>query len=331
MPARWRTQATRVQSVAIEVCWRPVDGEAAGDFYDVLDLRDGRVVLIIGDAPGSGPEAAELGEALRFQLRRAFRRTEHVSDALRMVDRSLVGVGDDVIATAVCGVLYPAEGRLEVANAGHLPILLSVGSQARFLEAESDPPLGTDTDRRVVPYELEADAALFLFTDGLIERREASLEHGLSTLLRAGQGLTGASAWASELARRATDLLGQPTDDATVMSVRLTNARAGRTPASAPAGRVVLRLYVDPDDPRSVRTEAVVRQLADRLEGTAAVELEVMELTSSSREAEADGVLAAPTLIRLLPTPPLRVIGGLRSADELARALQLPFPQEDNP
>lgn len=41
VPARWRTQATRLQSIAVEVCWRPFDGKVAGDFSDFVDLHDG--------------------------------------------------------------------------------------------------------------------------------------------------------------------------------------------------------------------------------------------------------------------------------------------------
>jgi len=326
VPAHWRSEATRLQSVSVEVCWRPAQGEDSGDFHEVIDLTDGRVIVALGDAPSSGPAAAELAEELRFELRRAFRLTDRIPSALRALDEMFARRHVDSIATMVCVRLDPTSRQAEVANAGHLPILMTAGGHAEFLAGRSDPPLGVKAERQVLTYELGSDAALFMFTDGLVERREDSLEQGLAVVLGAARGLTGAAAWASELARRTTSRLGQPTDDATVVSVHLRAATTATTLGAS--DRVALRVYVDHTDLLSRRAEGVVRELSAALRGRLDVEFEVVDIASAPERAEADGVMAAPTVVRLLPAPPVRVVGGLRSAEDLARALQIPYSEE---
>jgi hypothetical protein len=325
MPELWRTQASRLQRIGIEVCWRPAQGGVSGDFHDIIDLNDGRVVVILGDAPGSGAAAADMGEDLRFQLRRAFRFTDDVAAAIRQLDDRFARQYPDAIATVVCALLDPARGQVEVTNAGHPPIVLTEATNARFLDGSSDPPLGVMTDRHPITHRLTGDSALFMFTDGLVERRDEPLGRGLGVLLDAARGLTGAVAWASELARRASAELGQPSDDATVLSVDL---RRAPTPGLAAGAPVMLRVYVDPSDLVSAATEAVTRQLVDGLLKTMAVHVETVDITASPRTAEADGVIAAPTVVRVSPAPPVRVVGALRSPAQLARALQLPYPKE---
>lgn len=350
MPGLWRSSANRIQSVTVEVCWRPARGEASGDFHDMVDLRDGRVAVILGDAPASGPAAAELGEELRFELRRAILASAPGPEMLRPLDSLLASKGMDKIATVVCAVLDPALKRADVINAGHLPILATSGAEARFLEDRVDPPLGVATSRRSITYDLSEESALFMFTDGLVERRGASLTDGLAVARDVARGMTGAPASAAELARRATDRLGQPDDDATAMSVRLhppepfsrsstgflQPARpaplVGRrtTSRTTPAGPtpVALRVYLDPDDLISMRAQHAVDDLVRRLGQRLEIAVDFIDITVSTRLAEIDGVLAAPTVVRLSPPPAVRVVGGLRSAADLARALQLPYSEE---
>ncbi|HET9077063.1 MAG TPA: SpoIIE family protein phosphatase [Acidimicrobiales bacterium] len=349
--------------MTVEVCWRPAQGETSGDFHDIVDLFDGRVAVILGDAPSSGAVAAELGEQLRFELRRALRSRDHGPDLLRPLDDLMASRGMDKIATVVIAVLDPDRRHAEVTNAGHLPILVTSGSQAHFLEERVDPPLGVVTPRRSITYELVDESALFMFTDGLVERRGASLTDGLATAREVARGMTGAAASAAELARRATDRLGQPTDDATAMSVRLrspepfarisggqltparrsepvpgsgqwggpglgTSGNGGSAAApTAPAG-AALRVYLDPTDLISMRAQRVVEDMVSQLSARILIDVDFIDIAVSPDLADSDGVLAAPTVVRLLPRPPVKVVGGLRSASELARALQLPFSEE---
>jgi len=331
MPARWRTETMSVQSLLVEACWRPMVGDVAGDFHDVIDLKDGRVAVVIGDVAGVGPDAAEKADELQAELHRLFRRTDSPASALSCIDERLVRTNDDLFATLACAVVEPASHSVEIASAGHPPILFANGEEVRLLEVLNGPPLGIEGKRCATTHPLPVGAALFLYTDGLVERRSSSLGTTLEHLVRAGRGLHGPIASSAELARRTTARLGQPVDDATVVSVRVFAHGARRIedvhpPAERP--RVVLRTYLSSNDLRSIRTEAVVKELALRTRDTFDFSIEMVDISQPGMDAERDGVLAAPTIVRLQPTPVIRVVGSLRSVEELARALQLPLSEE---
>lgn len=330
MPARWRSQTVNLQNLLIEACWRPMVGNVAGDFHEVIDLRDGRIAVVIGDVAGFGPVAAEGAEELRGALRRATRRTTEAAALLRDLDGWVDARGQEFFATLAAAVIDPLERAVHISRAGHPPVLFHGAGETRFLDGLVDPPLGFAVQRRVVTYELRADAALFLYTDGLIERRGSALDDGLAALRDEATGLAGGGAWANELAQRTAERLGQPGDDATLVAVRLVSDRSEIAAAPHPDTRrqVGLRVYVDPGDLRSVRTEAIVRELAQRTGAHFAVEVEVIDVTGRGVETESDGVLAAPTVIRTAPHPPIRVVGGLRSVEELARVLHLTLDEE---
>ena len=334
MPGRWRTGTTHLQSVVIDACWRPMAGDEAGDFHDIIDLKDGRVVVVVGDAPGFGPAAAAIAEDLRAELRRGFREAADVADVLRRLDVRLQEGGDhEVIATAACAVIDPHAGAVRVASAGHLPLVFCRGSTVELLHEPLDPPLGITTERRVVSRPLHADSTLFLYTDGLIERRGIPLDAALRSLVRACEELGSEGVRAPAFVGWATAEFGQPNDDATAVSVRL-QPRGAPPPLPAPARRaprerVAIRAYVDSGDLRSAALQDAIDDLARSLGDRLDVRVEVLDVKSAPTEAEAAGVLAAPTVVRVSPEPPVQAIGWFRSPVELARALQLPVPKED--
>ena len=321
-----------VQSLMVEACWRPMVGDVAGDFHDVIDLKDGRVAIVIGDVAGVGPDAAEKADELQAELHRLFRRTDSPSSVLSLIDDRLVRTNDELFATLACAVVDPASRCVDVASAGHPPILFANGVETRLLDAVSGPPLGIVGERHATTHPLPGDAALFLYTDGLVERRTSSLGTTLEHLVRAGRGLHGPIASAAELARRTTARLGQPMDDATVVSVRMFPHGTRRIEDVSQLGgrpRVVLRTYPNSRDLRSTRTEAAVKELALRTRETFDFSIELVDVSQPGVDTERDGVLAAPTIVRLQPAPVIRVVGSLRSVEELARALQLPLGQQD--
>ena len=88
--------------------------------------------------------------------------------------------------------------------------------------------------------------------------------------------------------------------------------------AGAAADRYRLRLFIAGSSARSRRTiETLRRILRERLEGR--VDLEIVDIYQQPDLAEANQVIAAPTLLKLRPLPVRRLIGDL--ADE-ARVLE---------
>lgn len=93
---------------------------------------------------------------------------------------------------------------------------------------------------------------------------------------------------------------------------------------------IVLHLYVAGRTPRAERAIATLRQICERELAGHACELVVVDVLADPQRAEAHKILATPTLVKLQPAPPRRIIGDL-DADpaELLAALSLPPPSPD--
>ena len=82
-----------------------------------------------------------------------------------------------------------------------------------------------------------------------------------------------------------------------------------------------LRLYIAGNAPNSVRAIANARAICEQ-HFTAAHQLEIVDLLLHPLRALADGIIVTPTLVRLSPTPVLRVIGNLSDAAQVLLALE---------
>lgn len=225
MPGRWRVGTTRIQGVVVDACWRPADDRHSGDFHDVIDLHDGRVAVVVGDVAGKGLHASIHAERLTAVVRRRLREDADLSTVLSELDAVTVDAGDEMIATMVTAVIEPSSRRVLIMNAGHLPLVVADLGGGRALDSIANPPIGVPAKRSVVEHPLDRDAALFSATDGLLERRGASLD-GMHVFVSACREGAVATSSAVEVAARVTAQLGQPSDDATVLSVRLLDAPA---------------------------------------------------------------------------------------------------------
>lgn len=298
----------------------------------MVDLDDGRVVVIVGDAAASGLGAGDVAEDLRARLRRVLWRTQEPAAILMHLSDLLAAAGEQRSATCICAVIDPASRLVRVSNAGHLPLVLVESVGASLLQAPTDPPLGTLVPRREVTRRLPAQGALFFYTSGLLARSRTPAAESLDALVsNCCSGLNGAAAWASEFARRATEHFGEPEADATVVSVRLEPEGTRSLVLTAPPALepVALRVYLDPAD---LRSRALLRILGRLAAIVREVELgfEVIDVTAKSTLTEDAGVLASPTIVRVRPDPPVRVVGWFDSALALARALQLPVSATDS-
>lgn len=164
-----------------------------GDFYEVLELDDGRRAgLVVGDIAGRGVRAA----AVMGQLRAAVRAyvAEVSGDPAAVVARTAEffwRFEPGEMATLAYAVADPGDRTLDVAIAGHLPALvLEPGAAPRFAAASEAPPLGAMTphqgSERIGP--LARGTTVVLYTDGLIERRGEPIDAGLERLRAAGAG-----------------------------------------------------------------------------------------------------------------------------------------------
>lgn len=171
--------------------------EVGGDWYDVFRLPDGRTGIAVGDVVGHGLESAATMGRLRTALAALAPHAGGPADLLRRLQQFTEGPAGTRFATACYAVLDTRTGVLEHASAGHPPCLvIAPGGAHRWLEdGRSMPlcPLGGG-ERPQAATTLQPGSLLILFTDGLIERRGASLSEQMDRLADVARDLRAAGA-----------------------------------------------------------------------------------------------------------------------------------------
>ena len=168
--------------------------QTSGDFYDFMELGDGRLGLLVADVADKGT-----GAALYMALSRTLIRTyaldcpDEPERALQLAnERILSDTESDQFVTLFYGVLDPAAGTLTYSNAGHNPAFLLDARGARKTQAlgQTGIPLGMfpgmSWRREVVA--MQPDDILVMYTDGVPEAQDGvGAEFGEQRLLTAVQ------------------------------------------------------------------------------------------------------------------------------------------------
>lgn len=202
------------------VRYRPAEKDhlVGGDWYDALALPTGQVLLCVGDVAGHGIEAATGMVALRNALRGLAATGAGPGQLLGWLNTVTHHLTDNVTATTICALYQPRTRALRWARAGHLPPILVRDGRATELPTVSGILLGAidQADYEEGEIRLEAGDTLMMYTDGLIERRDRSLEQSLHDLLTTAGNADGLT----ELDRRLDHLLrysSSDTDDDTCL------------------------------------------------------------------------------------------------------------------
>ncbi|MFH9672876.1 SpoIIE family protein phosphatase [Streptomyces sp. NPDC017405] len=205
----------------IAATYHPGGTEAAvgGDWYDVITLGGGRTALVIGDVMGRGVRAAAVMGQLRTAVRAYARLDLPPHEVLQLLDGLAAEIDANQIATCVYAVHDPNEGRLVYASAGHLPILVrdENGTVSRTDEP-TGPPLGTGGwIHSSGSIALGPGATAVLYTDGLVERRDADLDEGIAALEGALAGATGTPQVVCDRLVRSAGVTADHDDDVAVL------------------------------------------------------------------------------------------------------------------
>ena len=225
--------------LTVRARYRPAGGtQVGGDWFDLVDLPDGRVAVVIGDVMGRGVPAAAVMGQVRSAARAYARMTPSPAHVLALLDATVAELStpgaDPSLVTCFLGVHDPRDGSLCWASAGHLPPLLRADGPAAPLAGPVGTPLGAGAGGyadTVTP--LAAGSLLVLFTDGLVEERTRDLDAGLDLARR----LVDAHA-PDDLDGLAEQLLAQVAsdeDDVALLLVRtapVEQVRAQSTPCS---------------------------------------------------------------------------------------------------
>jgi PAS domain S-box-containing protein len=157
--------------------------QVGGDWYDLVDLDDGRVALIVGDCVGHGLAAATVMGQLRSACRALLLERSSPSAVLGGLDRFAARLPGARCATAFCAVLTLETGELVYTSAGHPPpIVVQADGTRALLDGKHGLPLALrpDWSRPENRITMPARATLLLYTDGLVERRGSSIDDGMA-------------------------------------------------------------------------------------------------------------------------------------------------------
>ncbi len=178
--------------IDVRCSFTPASDGVAGDFYVVAPgPDDDSTILAVGDVSGKGVEAARRATFVRTSIATFAGFVDEPCRLLELANQVLVertGTSS-IFVTAVAVVVYPREGRLAWASAGHPPpVRLDSGEMLNGKRPA--PPLGVDPVISCQPGHeaLAPGTGVLLFTDGVTEahrhRHELFGEHRLTEALR---------------------------------------------------------------------------------------------------------------------------------------------------
>jgi len=198
--------------------YRPAS-QIGGDYYDFLDLADGRFGVALGDVCGKGIPAALCMAKLSSEVR--FRSVGRRSPAeiLTRVNQALVrDFAEGMFVTLVLAVVDPATGEGLIASGGHpAPLVRRADGKVEPLESPRSLPVGFDADTAYSDgaFQLGPGDVVALFTDGITEAMQDTDEYGESRLEAAlrSSAATAEGALETVLADVASFVGGSPQSD----------------------------------------------------------------------------------------------------------------------
>jgi serine phosphatase RsbU (regulator of sigma subunit)/PAS domain-containing protein len=221
MPSGVRPVAS--SDVDIAVRYRPAEAGrlVAGDWYDVLALRGGDLLIVVGDIAGHGIEAVTGMVAARNALRGLAVTGGYPHQLLSQLNYAACLFTQGVTGTVVCGRYDPRTRVLRWARAGHPPPVLVRGGVAMVQPMPEGMLLGVDIDADYedVTLQLRTGDTLLLYTDGLIERRAASISDALAEF--AAAAVPAGPDVDSHAARILAGAASDTGDDACLLAVRI--------------------------------------------------------------------------------------------------------------
>ena len=193
----------------------------AGDWYDALQLPDGELLFVVGDIAGHGIEAVTGMVASRNALRGLAATGVDPHELLARLNYAACLFTEGVTGTVICGIYNPRTRMLRWARAGHLPPVLVRGEVAETQPLPEGLLLGVELDAQYeqVTLQLRTGDTLLFYTDGLIERRAASISDALAEFATAA--VPADPDVDTHVARILASAASDTGDDACILAVRV--------------------------------------------------------------------------------------------------------------
>ena len=172
------TAPKEIEGVELGYLYRSATEEArvGGDFYDVFELENNKIGVIVGDVSGKGLAAATLTSLVKNSIK-AFTYQEGENSPAAIIAKTNEVIRKDtpagVFVSVFFGVLDVKTGRLLYCNAGHpQPVLKRKTSRITLLKASS-PVIGVIANPQFVDQKetIQKGESLVFYTDGITEAR----------------------------------------------------------------------------------------------------------------------------------------------------------------
>jgi serine phosphatase RsbU (regulator of sigma subunit) len=201
-----------------------------GDFYDAFAVSDGRWAVIVGDVCGKGAQAAAVTAMARWTLRSLASWSVSPDEALRFLNRAMLGEDLQERFITVAYLLLTVEdgaARISLACAGHPPpILVPASGDPRTLPSRGT-LLGIWPDIRLQTTELalQPGDTILLYTDGVSDPGPGPERRPAEALRDRARGAD-AGRLADALAGYATRVAEAQRDDIAIVAVQFTGSGA---------------------------------------------------------------------------------------------------------
>jgi PAS domain-containing protein/anti-sigma regulatory factor (Ser/Thr protein kinase) len=214
--------------------------DVGGDWYDLIEVDEDSVAVVIGDVAGHSTSAAATMGQIRNAIRAYALDGHSPTGVMERANRLVVRLDPAALATCCYLELHLREGTATAVLAGHPPPILRGPAGTKPLELRVNLPLGA------IPHAVFADttvllpprATLLLYTDGLVEDRRYPFDLGLTDLCRI--------------------VAGAPTDDPDDLADRVLSADVWPHPRTDDVALLAITTKRDGD----VRPASAVRRFA---------------------------------------------------------------------
>ena len=152
--------------------------EVGGDWFDFIQLPEGKLGIVLADVSGKGSAAALLMASTRSILRIYAEKNLPPGEVLKNVNRTLVkDFPKTKFVTIVYAIINPFDNSVVMANAGHLPPFLSDKDGVKTLSFETAFPLGIQEESfEELSFKMTSGSGLLLYSDGITEAMNVSEE-----------------------------------------------------------------------------------------------------------------------------------------------------------
>lgn len=146
--------------------------EVGGDLYDFF-IADNKLYFIVGDVSGKGVPASLVMAVTCRLFRTVSAHCQTPAEIVSALNNALSESNEsNMFCTFFIGILDLESGHLQYCNAGHnAPVVLSVSGEVKFMEVETNLPLGLFSGFPYMGQEctIEKGTSIFLYTDGVTE------------------------------------------------------------------------------------------------------------------------------------------------------------------